>query len=557
MPLELVEDLNRWEAALGPGQHPDNPLAWTSNSRAHDEQEAGALKQRLQQLNFHQIFLPRRNGGGRQNWLQMWLQVALATRRNINVMPAVMYSIGPAMVLELSGSEAQQNAAFADIAEGRQYCFGLSEPGAGTELTKLSTRAQATKTGWQLDGLKSPLGWSPASDKAIVLASTGEGGPASLSFFLVPLNNPNVSITQLRGRGMASQSFAALVFEGLTIEGDALVGEPGRAFELTLNIQQLVKYMSTAANIGGCHNLLRDVTHFAQSERHGRRLSEYEEVRAQLACATAGLLAAEASAMVAGCLIGATKSQFSIASSVAKHTALETSDRLIRKLRDILSVNYALECDPIFQRFHKVADDLAMVRFIDTNPTANLKNIATQLLEIQRQYRKLDTQKAATQLRDVLNALDLRAQYKRPETLNLAVTNARGDWVLNALFALAKTEKIGAPIGTLATALIRQVDALWSRLDDVDRKHFAKSAEAIALAREYCRIHSAAATLLLWHANKDLATEFAPFTSLISILTTPELIDGPASEALFTWLDQRHEAELAISLVPVKLCERQ
>lgn len=554
MQHELIDDLCQWEASLGAGRERNNPLSWQYNSKEGDEKSVNDLKAALYRLNFHQVFVPHSAGGLRRNWLQLWLQVALAARRNINVMPAVMYSVGPAAVLELVGSETQRDAAFSRLAEGEQFCFGLSEAVSGTELLKIATRAQPSESGWRITGHKGPLGWSPRAQQALILARTGDGGPESLSFFQVPLDTARVH--HYHGRGMLGQQFVDLEFDGLPVGQSALVGDVGRGFETTLKVQQLVKYLSTAANVGGCHSLVRDLAEFARTERHQRRLSDYAHVRCLLAQSVSDLLLAEAAALSAGCLIGAKRSQFSIASSVAKQVALQGSDAVVMRLRDIISVNYALDREPIFHRFHKVADDLSMVRYIDTNPVVNLKNIATQLPAVQAQWQRLDEARAAVQLDSVLAMFNLERSYFAGECLNLSVTNARGDWVISALRVLARQPSQDGAFAEAAGWVDHDIEALWQRLSNSAGAPFSESAGAIELAQFYSRVHACASLLLLGAANPSLVPKSECLRGLIAFQLQPDAVTQAQENQVFEFLTQALDSDRALSLLPLTLNEQ-
>ena len=136
MPHDYLAELNVWEAGFGNGCDPDNPMAWVRNSRARDLQHNTELVEHLYRIDFHKIFIPQQAGGSRQNWLQLWLKVALAARRNINVMPAVMYSIGPCIVFELVASTYQKKTDFFRFASGKAIQFLLVRTCCWHQLTR-------------------------------------------------------------------------------------------------------------------------------------------------------------------------------------------------------------------------------------------------------------------------------------------------------------------------------------------------------------------------------------------------------------------------------------
>ena len=105
------------------------------------------------------------------------------------------------------GSEAQKQRYLPGIRAGKElWCQGYSEPGAGSDLSAVRTRAVLDESGqsWRITGQKVWTSLAHESDFVFVLARTdlAEKGHKGLGFFLVPMNQPGVTIrpiTQLTG----------------------------------------------------------------------------------------------------------------------------------------------------------------------------------------------------------------------------------------------------------------------------------------------------------------------------------------------------------------------
>jgi alkylation response protein AidB-like acyl-CoA dehydrogenase len=551
-------DLERWEKMLGRGQDHDNLLSWIGNSKERDRAMSECQRQQLYEMDFHRLFLAKKYGGERQNWLQLWMKVALSTRRNINVMPLVMYSIGPLALLEMVGSDEQQIKATDLLLCGEQFCFGLSEPGIGTQLAKINSKAVATDDGWTLSGHKGPMGWSAKTSQFILLVKTGDEGPTGLSFVWVNASDPTITIERYSGLGMVGQDFVDLHINSLKISEESFVGCLGQGLEATLKVQQLVKFMSTAANMGACHSLLRDVASYAMTIRNDRVLTDYSHVRGLLASVTATLLVLEATAFVTASLLNASQTQFSVLSSVLKQFALESSDFAIKLLRDIVSVNGVLERDAIFSRFSKIVDDLMMVRYIDTNPVINLKNIATQLPAIHWQLHKLTDEKAQHQLDQVLDLLELKKNYFAEEKLNIAVTNSRGDLLCNSIRAMSERLYRSADkteLCDLVHQLQTDYEKLWMRMELLGSANFADSGESIELAVDYVRISGVAATVLFWVANPGLQISESLLVGLVNSQRSSQEFKAKDRKLIFDFLQIAMTDNKAVSWVPIGLFE--
>ena len=131
------------------------------------------------------------------------------------------------------GTEAQQQRYIPGICRGEMYfCIGMSEPGAGSDLAGVQTRAMATANGWQLSGSKI---WTTNADKAhfMIALARSSGSPADrhkgLSQFIVDLSLPGITvrpITDLAG----DRHFCEVHFDDVELGHDALVGEEGQGW---------------------------------------------------------------------------------------------------------------------------------------------------------------------------------------------------------------------------------------------------------------------------------------------------------------------------------------
>jgi len=148
------------------------------------------------------------------------------------------------MVAELIASTGspQQRVWVPQIASG-EVCagaFALSEPDAGSDPAAIRTRATKTATGWRIDGIKQ---WITSGDRAgilVVWALTGNDDPGvpahrRISAFLVAGSAPGLTVSRLEDKlGLRGSSTAQLVFDGVEVGDDAVLGELGQGFSLAM-----------------------------------------------------------------------------------------------------------------------------------------------------------------------------------------------------------------------------------------------------------------------------------------------------------------------------------
>ena len=111
-------------------------------------------------------------------------------------------------------------------------CFGLSEPGAGSDLSALATRAVRDGSGWRIDGRKIWTTHGPIADYCVLFARTGDSG---ITAFIVPTDAPGfrrVRVVELFGDIGGDEAEIAL--EGLTVEPWQVIGEVDRGLAAAL-----------------------------------------------------------------------------------------------------------------------------------------------------------------------------------------------------------------------------------------------------------------------------------------------------------------------------------
>ena len=116
-------------------------------------------------------------------------------------------------------------------------CTALTEPGAGTDVAALQTRATQTADGWVLTGQKDWIINARNAELAIVFAKCGTGDDgAAIGAFAVDLTAPGVTRHATEaGFPQASMGTGGFVLEGVTLAPEALILPPGTAFQSILS----------------------------------------------------------------------------------------------------------------------------------------------------------------------------------------------------------------------------------------------------------------------------------------------------------------------------------
>jgi len=205
------------------------------------------------------------------------------------------------------GSEEQKMQWLPRMADGTSVAaIAMTEPGAGSDLRGLRTRAERTADGYRLNGTKTFTTNGVTADLIIVVAVTDPGaGSRALSLLMVDVRDAPRGFTRsqpLHKIGQHSADTAELFFDDVVVGADALIGEEGSG--LAYLMQQLPgERLVIAAGAAAAAQRAVELTveHTKGREAFGRPLFEMQNTRFVLAeCAT---LARVGQAFLDSCIV--------------------------------------------------------------------------------------------------------------------------------------------------------------------------------------------------------------------------------------------------------------
>ena len=153
--------------------------------------------------------------------------------------PARVGVIGEGMVgptLIAFGTPEQQHRFLPGIRAGTElWCQGYSEPGAGSDLANIATRAVREGDEFVLEGQKVWTSLAHVAQWAFVLARTEAGSTRhrGLSYLLVPMDQPGVDVRPIR-QITGTSEFNEVFFDGARTTVDNVVGEVGDGWRVAL-----------------------------------------------------------------------------------------------------------------------------------------------------------------------------------------------------------------------------------------------------------------------------------------------------------------------------------
>ena len=173
--------------------------------------------------------------------------------------------LGPTLIA--MGSEEQKARFLPDIATGKAiWCQGYSEPGAGSDLANVKTRARLEGDRYIIDGQKIWTSMGTIADWCFVVARTEPGsvGNKGLSFLMVPMDQPGVTprpIRQMTGEA----EFAEVFFDGAEALAIDRIGEEGEGWKVAMALLGFERGVSTLAQQMQFKNELGDIIAIAKA----------------------------------------------------------------------------------------------------------------------------------------------------------------------------------------------------------------------------------------------------------------------------------------------------
>src|SRR6266498_4012679 len=251
------------------------------------QQEKRALRKRSAAEGYYTLFMPESVGGGGVGYLGLVLCVEECLRHGLllpmpgGVLPSVE---GPTPILLDGTAEQQDRYLFPTMRAEREACFALTEPDAGSDATRIRTRAERVDGSWVINGRKHFITHGAEADYVILFAVTqpGLGAKGGISCFLVDKDTPGFEVGR-RQRTMYDSNQAELVFTDCRVDHSALLGQEGYGFYSAMRWINGGRMSISGMAIGTAQYLYGRMLEYAKvREAFGRKIGANQYVQGMI-----------------------------------------------------------------------------------------------------------------------------------------------------------------------------------------------------------------------------------------------------------------------------------
>jgi citronellyl-CoA dehydrogenase len=162
----------------------------------------------------------------------------------------------------------------------------VSEPGAGSDVAGIRTRARRDGDDWVIDGRKTWITNGTQADWLCLLARTSdEGGYQGMSLIVVPTDTPGFSVgKKIRKMGNHSSDTGDLLFEGVRVPVSNTIGEIGRGFQQQMAQFQDERMIGAYMAVAGARRAVdRTIEYLRVREAFGKPLLANQHLKYRLA----------------------------------------------------------------------------------------------------------------------------------------------------------------------------------------------------------------------------------------------------------------------------------
>ena len=285
---------------------------------------------KLAEIGFLGCALPEEHGGMGLDTVSYCLVMEELGRADSSVRGIVSVNNGLAGKTIARWGTAEQQAQWVPrLCSGEALgCYGLTEPGSGSDPASLVTRARRDGDSWVIDGSKIFITLGSWAGVALIFARSGGDGARGITCFLVPTSSEGFSAQKIDGKlGLRAQDTAEIFLDGVRVPDSARLGDEGAGFKVAMSALDNGRISLAAGSVGiaqGCVDA--SVAYAAERRQFGKAIGAFQLVQELIADMAVETEAARLLAWHAAYLADSGHA-YTLAASQAKYYASEVAVR--------------------------------------------------------------------------------------------------------------------------------------------------------------------------------------------------------------------------------------
>jgi alkylation response protein AidB-like acyl-CoA dehydrogenase len=305
---------------------------------------------------------PEESGGGNQPY-EVYLQVLeVLAGRWLAVAEAVSVHTLACYPVATFGTDEQRKRFLPDFVGGEllgAYC--LSEPQGGSDAAALTTRGHRDGDELVITGTKAWITHAGVADFYNVFCRTGGPGPDGISCVLVPAGTPGIAVqAREKTMGLRSSPVAQVVFDGVRVPADHLLGTDGEGFRIAMSALDSGRLGIASCAVGLAQAALDYAVAYAKErDQFGRHIIDFQGLGFLLADLATQVSAARALTLHAARLRDAGR-PYRIEAAKAKLFASDVAMRVTTEAVGVLG-GYGYVTDHPLERYMREAKALQIV----------------------------------------------------------------------------------------------------------------------------------------------------------------------------------------------------
>ena len=251
-----------------------------NHTRAHSQE----LLDKLAALGWLGVSLPEEYGGGGAGFVDECVFIEEAHRGLLPGLLAYTTGLTAAQTYLKWGTEEQKKTIVSNLVAGRTEAIALSEPGTGSDLGAVRTRAVRDGDEYVIDGQKTWISVAHIADHMLVLTREDASGVkhTGLTLLMVPTDTAGIEMREVPT--MEARTVNDVFFTQVRVPASAVVGEAGQGWKHLMRGLSVERMIIAAFSVGAARRSLEDaVAYMKEREAFGQSIANFQALRHRVA----------------------------------------------------------------------------------------------------------------------------------------------------------------------------------------------------------------------------------------------------------------------------------